>query len=147
MEDDKKPNFWSSLPGLLTATATVITAATGMFLAIRPSLPTAPVTSPSTAPASIAVVVPATATPLATPAAPPAAPATSSKFNLAAVIKDSDGHTNVRSKPTASSAILTRLTAGETFATFKQDGDWWQVRTADGQVGYVHISRIKILPQ
>nr|WP_315187385.1 SH3 domain-containing protein [uncultured Albidiferax sp.] len=141
MEDDKKPNFWSSLPGLLTATATVITAATGLFLAIRPSLPTEPSAPPSTQPAQVATVVPATA-PVAV-----VAPAAASKFNLAAVIKDNDGHTNVRSKPSASSAILTRLTAGETFATYKQDGDWWQVRTADGQVGYVHISRIKILPQ
>ena len=34
---------------------------------------------------------------------------------------------------------------GEPFYTYTQDGNWWQVMTGDGKVGYMHVSRIKLV--
>ena len=34
---------------------------------------------------------------------------------------------------------------GEPFYTYTQDGSWWQAMTRDGKVGYMHVSRIKIV--
>ncbi|WP_170073126.1 hypothetical protein [Malikia granosa] len=28
---------------------------------------------------------------------------------------------------------------------YTRDGNWWQVMTRDGKVGYMHVSRIKIV--
>ena len=35
--DTGKPNFWHTLPGILTASATLLTAVTGFYLALRPN--------------------------------------------------------------------------------------------------------------
>jgi hypothetical protein len=66
-------------------------------------------------------------------------------FTLRAVIDDPDGYTNVRSMKSASSDIVTKVHDGEEFYTYVQDGNWWQIRTKDGKVGYMHVSRIRIL--
>ena len=66
-------------------------------------------------------------------------------FTHLAVIDDPDGYTNMRSQKNAKSQIVARVTRDEQFFTYKQDGNWWQVRTAGGKVGYIHISRIRLL--
>lgn len=66
-------------------------------------------------------------------------------FRLVAVIDDPDGFTLVRSQKSASSQVVTRVEHGEPFFTYTQDGNWWQVMTRDGKVGYMHVSRIKIV--
>ena len=77
-------------------------------------------------------------------AAAPAAAAPSGRFTHAAVIEDPDGYTNVRSAASAEAAILARVEDGETFTTFPQSGGWWQVRIADGTIGYMAASRIRL---
>lgn len=67
------------------------------------------------------------------------------RFNLAAVIDDPDGFSNVRDGPSASARILTRVDEGEAFTTFEQSGGWWQVRTADGTVGWMNRKLIRTL--
>ena len=66
-------------------------------------------------------------------------------FTLRAVIDDPDGYTNVRSMKSASSDIVTKVHQDEEFYTYKQDGNWWQIRTKDEKIGYMHISRIKLI--
>lgn len=66
-------------------------------------------------------------------------------FRLSAVIDDPDGFTLVRSQRSASSQVVARVNQGEPFYTYTQDGNWWQVMTRDGKVGYMHVSRIKIV--
>lgn len=65
------------------------------------------------------------------------------RFALEAVIEDPDGYTNLRSRPSTDAPIVARVDAGEMFTTFRQPGLWWQVRTADGTIGYMHRSRIR----
>lgn len=66
------------------------------------------------------------------------------RFTHPAVIDDPDGYTNVRSSASTQAAILARVEDGEVFTTFPQQGDWWQVRTADGTIGYMAASRIRL---
>lgn len=68
-------------------------------------------------------------------------------FPLRARIDDPDGYTNVRSGAGLGFSVSARVLSGETFYTRVQTGSWWQVRTADGTVGYMHLSRIRLLPQ
>lgn len=68
-------------------------------------------------------------------------------FTLRAVIDDPDGYTNVRSMKSASSDIVTKVYEGEESYTYVQDGNWWLIRTKDGKIGYIHISRIKLIKE
>lgn len=81
-------------------------------------------------------------------AAPPAEPIPKlpnrTEFNESAMIEDADGWTNFRAAPSRSSSILGRIETGEIFYTHRQDGQWWKIRTDDGQIGYMHYSRIAL---
>ncbi len=57
-------------------------------------------------------------------------------FTLAAVIEDPDGFTNIRSGASTKAAIVGKVLDGETFLTYKQPGQWWPVRKADGTTGW-----------
>lgn len=70
---------------------------------------------------------------------------TPDRFDELAFIDDPDGYTNVRSQKNSKSQIVTRIVQGEQFFTYRQDGNWWQVRTHSGKVGYMHISRIRLI--
>lgn len=66
-------------------------------------------------------------------------------FTNRAVIDDPDGYSNIRSQKNAKSQIVSKITQGEQFFTYMQDGNWWQVRTQQGKIGYMHVSRIRLL--
>lgn len=66
------------------------------------------------------------------------------KFNATAVINDKDGYTNVRVQPNAKSDVIEKLFDKEPFYTFEQKGNWWQVCTPTGQIGYMYHDRIVI---
>lgn len=67
------------------------------------------------------------------------------RYRLAAMIDDPDGYSNIRAEPSSDARILARVNEGEAFTTYEQDGQWWQVRTADGVTGYMARSRIRLL--
>ena len=138
---DEQKGFWTSMPGILTGLATVLTAITGLYLAISgggqngqdgqvPAVPT--VSAPGKPSAD-------------KPLPSHLSPRSQDIFRLAAVIDDPDGFTFVRSQRSASSQVVARVNQGEPFFTYTQDGNWWQVMTRDGKVGYMHVSRIKIV--
>lgn len=67
------------------------------------------------------------------------------RFNLTAMIDDPDGYTNVRAGPSTRDPIIGRVEEGETFETFSQTGSWWEVRTAEGTIGWMARSRIRVV--
>lgn len=66
------------------------------------------------------------------------------KFTITALIQDEDGYTNVRSQPNAQSTVIEKVFDNELFYTFEQKGNWWQVCTPTGQIGYMYHNRIAI---
>ena len=73
----------------------------------------------------------------------PAAPAEA--FTLAAVIDDPDGFTNIRSATSTKAAIVGKVLEGEKFLTYKQSGQWWRVRKADGTTGFMFRKYIRLI--
>lgn len=72
------------------------------------------------------------------PATPPA------RFTRAAVTADPAGFANVRGGPSVEHPLVGRVEAGETFTTYPQSGDWWEVRTSDGTTGYMASEWIRM---
>jgi Bacterial SH3 domain len=112
MPVEPKSHFWSSLPGVLTGLAALLTAGTGLYIATRPST------------------------------VPPVAPKPAPGGQTMAVINDPDGYVNVRTGPGTATAIAGTIRNGEEFAVSPDGSAWWRVRTAAGVSGYVHKSRI-----
>ena len=138
---EEQKGFWTSMPGILTGLATVLSAITGLYMAVSGDG-----RNGQGEPAPAAQTVPAAAQPGAGSA--PSSQASQRPqdiFRLTAVIDDPDGFTNLRSQKSASSQVVARVDQGEPFYTYTQDGNWWQVMTRDGKVGYMHVSRIKIV--
>lgn len=128
---ERGSGFWSTLPGILTGIAAVITASTGFYLAFvrQPggASPTSAATSPPAA--------------LAEPA-----PLRPGDAEVRATVIDPDGWTNLRSAPSTSAAVVGRVREGEVFWTRPSDGLWWPSRTEAGLTGYVHRSRVRLNP-
>jgi hypothetical protein len=93
-----------------------------------------------------APVVPAAPAPTPRPAPPPSAAQPDATFTEAATIDDPDGFTNVRGGPSADARVVGRVARGQVFTTYRQEGEWWRVRTADGTIGYMARSRIRLMP-
>lgn len=64
-----------------------------------------------------------------------------------AVINDPDGYTNLRMGPGTDHGVITQVRDREVFEVLTQAGDWWQVRTEHGKVGYMHRSRVRLRTQ
>ena len=121
--ETKPASFWSSLPGVLTGLAAVLTAAAGLFIAVgRDKSASTPVPLPAVAPVAAA-------------------------YPRSAVIEDADGFVNVRAAPGARSGIVATIRSGERFAVTPEGSAWWRVRAPDGTTGFVHASRIRLLPE
>lgn len=101
---------------------------------------------PAAEPASVANA-PAAAVPVSgtSEAAPPATEGPSEAFTLAAVIDDPDGFTNIRSGQSTKAEIVGKVLEGEKFLTYKQSGQWWRVRKADGTTGYMFRKYIRLI--
>lgn len=58
------------------------------------------------------------------------------------VIDDPDGYTNVRNSPNGD--IIVQVDDGSSIDVIDQSGDWWKVKFAEDEEGFIHKSRIKI---
>lgn len=58
-------------------------------------------------------------------------------------ILDPDGFTNLRKEKNTSSEILQKIKSGSIIEVLDNSGDWFLVKTKEGNRGYVHKSRIK----
>lgn len=67
-----------------------------------------------------------------------------SKFSTQALIQDKDGYSNVRAQPNGKSDVIEKLFEKDVFYTFEQKGNWWQVCTPTGQIGYLYHDRIRV---
>lgn len=70
-------------------------------------------------------------------AAPPAAQAKG-------VIRDPDGYSNVREVASLQSRVIGTARDGETVVVLGKERDWVKVSLANGTVGYIHESRIRM---
>jgi L-fucose isomerase-like protein len=166
MTEDQK-SFWTSMPGIFTGLAALVSAITGLYIAVKsdgavgkagqgegaasaPTVVAAAVPTPTPTPAPAPAPAPAPVVPTQQALAPttasprPSARLPSAAFTQKAVIEDRDGFTFVRAARSANSAVVARVKKGEVFETHQQTGQWWQVRTPDGQVGFMHASRIRV---
>ncbi len=107
--------------------------------------------APDTIDANSSVDQPLTAelppSPDATPTPTAPTPTNAEQFNLAAVIEDPNGFTNVHSGPSTVAPIVARVSDGEAFTTYEQGDDWWRVRTAGGLIGFMPRRRISVQGQ
>jgi hypothetical protein len=74
-------------------------------------------------------------------AAPQPAP---EAFTQQASIQDPSGYTLVRNSPSPIGISIARVDTGESVTTFPQTGDWRQVRTQSGAIGYVRSDSLRI---
>lgn len=142
-------HWWQGLPAILTGLAAVITALTGLVVSLQGNDPGG-LHDPATR-QNAGVVAPAPAAPAQPPstALPRADRIGSSTARPAdkgrlAFIDDPDGYTNVRAAPNGNARILARVVDDEPFRVLAANGKWWQVRTAAGEIGYMHRSRIRL---
>jgi hypothetical protein len=145
---DESKNFWTSLPGILTGMAAVVTSVTGLFIAINGGLPKSDAAGHTEEKPAVAALGPAPAPVVALDrAVRPAAASTvpGDIYILTAVIEDADGFTNVRAARSPKAEVVVVVKRDEQFRTYKQDAKWWQVKTRDGVVGFIHRSRIRFL--
>ena len=63
-----------------------------------------------------------------------------------AVVKDSDGFACLREGKGRNFECLEQVPDGEEISVEKSDEEWPRVKTSDGQAGFMHFSRFKILP-
>lgn len=64
------------------------------------------------------------------------------------LINDPDGYTNARKEPSSSSDILLKIVEGEYFFYNSiKHSNWSEIKTLEGQIAYIHNSRIKKINQ
>lgn len=61
----------------------------------------------------------------------------------AGTVQTAQGRLNIRSGPSASSAVLTSLPKGSLVTLISQSGDWWKVEYAPNRYGYCHTDYIR----
>ena len=64
------------------------------------------------------------------------------KIDNLGYIKDSDGYTNLRKERNKNSEIVQKINTNSEVEVLKDSDDWFLVKTKEGNIGYVHKSRI-----
>jgi hypothetical protein len=61
------------------------------------------------------------------------------------IIQDTDGSTNLRSLPTASSKLIQKVYNGNKFTIISREGDWLKIKIdKNGAIGFIHKTRAKL---
>lgn len=68
---------------------------------------------------------------------------TTTNSNKQYLIKDHDGFTNLRKEKNSNSDVLQKIDSGEHIEVLENSGEWFLVKTKEGNKGYIHKSRIK----
>lgn len=140
---DKGGGFWTSMPGILTGMAAVLTAAGGLVLAFRSG--DAPVNaSPTVAVATgveqgIVGVDKNRVEPGQFEARNPIARA---DIPDNATVRDPDGWSNLRAGPSTDTAVVARIDEGTRLFVMSERDGWSHVGFQDGRTGYLHSSRL-----
>jgi uncharacterized protein YgiM (DUF1202 family) len=61
-----------------------------------------------------------------------------------AVINDPDGWVNLRTAPTTNSPILYKIENGYKVEILQKNGNWFQVKTSIGDIGFIYTNRFVI---
>jgi hypothetical protein len=139
---EEKSHVLTSMPAILTGLAALVTAVGGTYAVLNKPQAAPSVVKEAQGPATSREPQQAPE-----PAAQVAGAATGAvgPFSARAVVDDPDGFVNVRAGKSSSSRIIAKVRLSEPLRTHPQAGDWWLVRTASGQVGYVHATRIRLV--
>ncbi len=70
---------------------------------------------------------------------------TDARFSQAATIEAAAGSAELRSGPSPEAFLVGRVSRGDVVTTYPQTGDWWQIRAADGTVGYVPRAAVHVM--
>lgn len=153
--------FWICLALLAAAVAALAflllkqpTGSTVVATKAEPSV--APITTPSVAPPSSNVTTPSA--PIAAsprdntrPSSPESAATDLSQRSAAppaaqtkGVVRDPDGYSNIREVASLQARVIATARDGEMVAVLGQERDWVKVSLANGTVGFIHESRIRI---
>lgn len=60
------------------------------------------------------------------------------------VVQDSDGYSNIREASEMKSSIIGKVNTGEGVFILENINDWFKIETKEGDIGYIHGSRIKL---
>lgn len=138
------PNNWSAQPGARKPSflpcALLGVAVIAVALLAWKLLQPPPVPAPASTPTEKTV---AAENAEAAPASDASAP--TEAFTLAAVIDDPDGFTNIRAGQGTQTKIVGKILEGEKFLTYRQSGQWWRVRKADGTTGFMFRKYIRLV--
>ena len=112
--------------------------------------PVAATTPPSAAPRSSSVA-PASARESVRPVEPesptaefPSKSAAPPAAQVKGVIRDPDGYSNVREVASLQARVIATARDGETVVVLGKERDWIKVSLANGTIGYIHESRIRV---
>ena len=108
-----------------------------------------PITAPSIVPPSSSAVPTSTrdtrtASPESAGTEPPSRSAAPPSAQAKGVIRDPDGYSNVREVASLRSRVIATARDGETVVVLGKERDWIKVSLANGTVGYIHESRIRV---
>uniref|UniRef100_UPI0039A6D05A SH3 domain-containing protein n=1 Tax=Ornithobacterium rhinotracheale TaxID=28251 RepID=UPI0039A6D05A len=60
-----------------------------------------------------------------------------------AKINDPDGYINLRKEKSTQSEVIQIINSGESIEVLDNSDEWFEVKTKDGNIGFVHKSRVK----
>lgn len=109
-----------------------------------------PITTPSVVPPSSSVAPTSardstrTASLQSAETEPPSRSAAPPAVQVKGVVRDPDGYSNIREVASLQSRVIATARDGETVVVLGKERDWIKVSLANGTVGYIHESRIRM---